>query len=247
MMRLFTVALALLLSFTSSTTAARAPVPQPFPPQILGWYESVGQLHYAVEVEIFPGLSVPMEVMTATAWAVNDHTLVTAAHVCATAQDISVQTRSLDAFTMDYIEDDEHKMFKGIRVLKLDVMNDLCVLDAPKHPLKPLEVESNYKDNVHIFTHLSMVGAPMGMFPILKDCVVVSKNGKEMNEKFLANRLITSCEALPGFSGSPLISDTGKVVGVVAGGFLKSEVDPLSFASYGASAFQVLELLKSLK
>ncbi len=245
-MRLFTVALAFLFTLTSAS-AARSPVPQSYPPQINGWHESVGQLHYAVELEIFPGLSVPVEVMTATAFAVDDHTLVTAAHVCTTAQSVSLEVRSPDVFTMTYIDDDEHKTFKGVSILKLDVLNDLCVLSAPKHPLKPLQIETNYKDNVHIFTHLTMVGAPMGIFPVAKDCQVVSKTGKEMNEKFLSNRLITSCEALPGFSGSPLISDTGKVVGVVAGGFLKSEWDPLSFASYGASSFQLLEILKGLK
>lgn len=211
------------------------------------WHKSVGQLHYAVNFEVAPGFEIPVEVMTATAWAVDDSKLVTAAHVCSTAQELSVEYRTPDAFTMTYIKDDEHKVFKGIRVWRMDVMNDLCVLYAPKHPLKPLEIESNYKDNVHIFTRAWMVGAPMGIFPQVRDCAVTSKTGKELEEKFLANRLITDCNALPGFSGSPLLSDQGKVIGVVAGGFLTNSGDPLSFATYGASAFQILELLKGLK
>lgn len=232
--------------FIPTLCEARAPVVQPYAPQANEWHKSVGQLHYSIDVEFF-GHTLPMEVMTATAWAVNDRMLITAAHVCTSASSIGMDNRSPDVFTMTYIDADEHKVFKGVRIWRLDVVNDLCVLYAPKHPLKPLEVESNYKDNVHIFTHATMVGAPMGIFPVAKDCQVVSKTGKEMKEKFLDNRLITSCEALPGFSGSPLIADNGKVIGVVAGGFLKSEWDPLSFASYGASSFQVLEILKGLK
>ncbi len=245
-MRFLAAALAFVLFFTPSLCAARAPVVQPYAPLANEWHKSVGQLHYSVSTEFF-GKSIDIEVMTATAWAVNERILITAAHVCSHAQSMSIDERTPDTFTMTYIEKDEHKVFKNIRIWRMDVMNDICVLFAPGHPLKPLTIEANYKDNVHIFTHATMVGAPMGIFPIAKDCQVVSKTGKELDEKFLDNRLITSCEALPGFSGSPLISDEGKVIGLVAGGFQKSKFDPLAFASYGASSFQILEILKGLK
>lgn len=246
-MRILSGVLATVMFLFTSLAGARSPVPQPYPPSILEWHKSVAQLHFTVDLEIFPGLEIPIEVMTATAWAVSPSTLVTAAHVCTTAQSISVETKSPDVFSLTYIEDDEHKEFKSARVWRIDPVNELCILYAPKHPLKPLEVEKNFKDNVHIFNHVSMVGAPMGVFPVVKDCVVVSKSGKELGDRYLADRLITSCEALPGFSGSPLISDTGKVVGVIAGGLLKSEWDPLSFATYGATAPQILGILKGIK
>ncbi len=245
-MRFLSIVLASLLAFTPSLCAARTPIVQPYLPFAAEWYKSVGQLHYSINLDVF-GESIPIEIMTATAWAANDTMLITAGHVCTTAQSQGLDTRSPDIFSLTYIQDDQHKTFKSVKVWRIDVMNDLCVLYAPKHPLKPLPIETDYKSDVHIFTHATMVGAPMGIFPEVKDCAVVSKTGTELKDRFLDNRLITSCEALPGFSGSPLLSDRGKVIGVVAGGFQKSQSDPLSFATYGATAPQVLELIKGLK
>jgi len=186
----------------------------------------------------------------ATGFAVSSDLLVTAGHFCAMVQDVSLKTHSPATISIAYIDkDDKTKELTGATVLTVDPYNDLCVIFSPKHGMIPLQMEK--ASNVRRLDRVHVLGTPYGIYPTMIDCYLIDKSyaGEDSD---LTGRLLSSCTAFHGFSGSPVINENGKVVGTINGTFAPptDEADkkhdmrvygiPFSF---GATAEQILKIL----
>ena len=233
MLRQF-IAFALVL-FVSCSTAAKAPRLAPTPADI--------ELHKAIaRVSLTAGKST----LTATAFAIHPDFLLTAGHVCSNAQALAVDERVPAVFKAEYVDDeDQISSFHGLQVIKVDAVNDLCLLYSPGHPLKILEIEQDPK-KVRRFDRIFMAGSPFGEFPILEDCYVSSRESEDQKDVDARGWLSCSCNAKPGNSGGPLIRN-GKVISVVSRG--KAIFWPIgsTFITFGSTTASILEFIKFIK
>lgn len=184
--------------------------------------------------------------LTATAFAISDKFLITAGHVCADAQALAVDERVPAELKADYIDDEDLVAhFDHIQMIKVDAVNDLCMLLAPGHPLKPLEIEQDPR-KVKRFDRIYMAGSPYAEFPMLEDCFVSSRDSEDQADPDSRGWLSSSCHAQPGYSGGPLVR-AGKVVSVVSRG--KALLWPIvpGYLTFGCTTASLLEFVKFIK
>lgn len=211
-----------------------------FSPAEAKLHRSIGQLEFKLRKS---------GKLTATAWAVSKDYLVTAAHVCSGMEELAVQERLPNKFTMNYINAKEQlKVLRNITVVKMDTAADTCLLLAANHPLPPLPLELSFKKHVRRLDRVYMIGAPIGIFPVLKECNIISKYGYDIKDSDWAeDRLVTTCESIGGFSGSPILSEDGKVIGLISAGLMLQPFLPSNaFLSIGPSSEDILDLIRDM-
>lgn len=225
------LAFMLVMSF-ACTSLAKPPVKHPITPATMELYKSITRVH----------LSAGKYSLTATAFAINQRFLLTAGHVCSGIQDLAVGERIPANIKGDYIDkDDSVAIFTGMEIVKIDPVNDLCLLFAPFHPLKPIPLETNPM-NVKRFDRVYMAGSPLGEFPMVETCFVSSRDSEEQKDFDSRGWMALTCHAQPGNSGGPIIRN-GKVVSVVSRG--KSMLWPISpaFVTFGSTTTSILEFV----
>ena len=148
-----------------------------------------------------------------TSFAISDDEMITAGHVC-----LSILTgqilRELEFSTrVTYLAGDKLKEIKDIEVVKMDTVNDLCLLKKKNHGLTPLKLAKS----VSVGEDIRILGAPLGVFPMETDGKVMSLDSKHI-DKELAGKILLSAPAFGGNSGGPIINEKAEVIGVLVMG-----------------------------
>jgi hypothetical protein len=228
------IAFAIVIMFACSSAAK--------PPKA-GWSIARMELHKSIaRVSMKAGAYS----LTATAFAIHPNYLLTAGHVCSDAQSLAIQERVPAVLKADYIDDEDLvSSFEGLTIVKMDAVNDLCLLFRPFHPLKPLEIEQDPK-KVKRFDRIFIAGAPWGEFPMLEECFVSSRDSEDQKSPDTRGWLSSSCSAKPGYSGGPIIR-AGKVVSVISRG--KAVFWPIgsAYITFGSTTASILEFSKFIK
>lgn len=150
----------------------------------------------------------------------NETTLMTAAHLCEPRElprqsPLNIEANFQTVFHMTIIDDNEMTLVSDI--LFLDSVTDICIFTVPKALGKKMKISKRnprYGDNVW------SIGAPTGYFPqsakpITKgvfsgEALRFQPNGGKL-EFFNFNM-----PTIGGMSGSPIINEKGKVIGLVS-------------------------------
>lgn len=134
-----------------------------------------------------------------TAFAVTDHFILTAAHVCDVKRygDLWLNVRG------------------GQRVyaVRIQQAEDLCLLYAPRHGMEPLEVGSKPSKGDHVW----VFGGPMGFEGVLTEGYL----GREVYVAlgpYSGTRNQISAPSYGGNSGGPVLDDRGNVIGMLVAG-----------------------------
>lgn len=138
------------------------------------------------------------------------------AHVCAINQH----------GTMTALSQYQGKGYEGLRVLKMDKLNDLCLLDAVPH-VEPIKLghEPHPQENVVILGH-----------PELGPLVFSEGSVTDM----VAGTLHMSARVLPGNSGSPIMGRDGRIIGII------NMYDQEDHSAYGITVDVIRGFLKGL-
>jgi len=156
---------------------------------------------------------------SATGFAIDKETIMTAGHFCIGVEDGYIKGFMNQEVGMIFLNNnDELVAMRGIKMVKIDEKSDLCILKKERHGLKPLKFIDSY-DNLKIGNSVIISGSPIGIYPVVEEGKIVSLGGRYFN-----GSIIISGEAYPGNSGSPVLYN-GKVIGVlVAGTFPHSNI-----------------------
>ncbi|MFA5023478.1 MAG: serine protease [Patescibacteria group bacterium] len=156
--------------------------------------------------------------MSGAGFAINKNQIMTAGHVCAGI--LQYQAAGVlvnDIFMQFYAPDDETILeTNGLRILKIDAKNDICLLQKDGHGLAPVKFTPNYS-GMPLHTTVYIVGAPLGVFATSFEGKTVLKDSKDMYEG-MPSKLTVDAAAAPGNSGSPVFNAEGFVVGMLVAG-----------------------------
>lgn len=160
--------------------------------------------------------------ITATGFAVSKDLFLTAAHFCKPVLDGQYfEDKYEKEMRYAYIKDDDRfYLGKGLQIVDFDQDSDLCLLEKKNHGFKPVVFASGYK-NYKVGDKVKVVGAPLGVFPVLTEGRLVSVSGVHVD-----GCLTMSVPVAKGNSGGPVFSK-GKVIGVLV---MVTSYPHLSFA-----------------
>jgi S1-C subfamily serine protease len=173
-------------------------------------YKTVGQLYVNMSL-------IPVPAVSATGFAIDEDYIVTATHFCLFVLKNQMSGYLDKNIFMNYLDGQEIKTKTGFRIVKMDVDYDLCLIKGKGHGLKPVEFYSEF-DRLRIGDVVQVVGAPLGVFPVLTEGRVVSLNMSSSLSKYAT--FFFSADVTGGNSGGPIFYK-GKLVGVVLGGAQK--------------------------
>lgn len=175
---------------------------------------------------------------SATAWAPDTDLVFTAAHFCLGAIQLSLSTQTEANFSLEYVDigSDEVTKIDGLQLLDINPITDLCALYSEDHGMIALPIADSVERGERVFNP----GAPLGYFPVLNECFVLSLNSSEagLNVPAIENRLTVSCPVTHGSSGSPVVNLKGEVVSTI------NLVHPAyEHTAFGPNNFQVKDFL----
>jgi len=145
-----------------------------------------------------------------TAFAIGRDYLLTAGHICVATLEGQANGILEDHIRLRIIKDGIKGEINNIKIVELDELHDICLLKKKNHGLVPLELADysivKFNDTVWI------VGTPFGM-------MLSSQQGEVMDVDLqypdpLKGRLLASVAVAGGNSGSPIINEQGKVIGM---------------------------------
>lgn len=150
---------------------------------------------------------------TASGFALDKEKILTAAHFCTTVQDGQESGALKDSVEIIFVNNNnELSTLVGGKIDKLDVAMDLCVVRAPKHGVVPLPLS---KEEVEINDFVTVVGAPLSIFPVTSTGKVAVPITENHLTEDLNNRLIIVANGTFGSSGGPIYNEKREVIGVV--------------------------------
>lgn len=147
---------------------------------------------------------------------VTEDLLLSAGHVC----DSIVKERKLGrvdgSVTAKYIDGNTIKEMKGFEVLKYKFNEsvDLCVLYKENHGLPIATIAYNYNQQVKFGDRVYVIGAPLGLFPLLTEGLVSAPKASDLPSWF-NNKLLISSPVEHGNSGGPVFNEKGFVIGIL--------------------------------
>lgn len=188
------------------------------------------------------GLSVDLKdnnqiAMMASGFAVSENLMMTAKHFCL---EIVKNDKLKKSINITAVRGNKLVERKEVLVIKtMDDNIDMCILEG-KHNLVPLQLQRHYFKNIHIGDKVFTVGNPLGIFPSKSvGYVILPKSNIE--DSMIKNMMLVNISIAPGFSGSPLISRNGHVVGMIVAGAFPSDVSIAVRSDY------MIRLLNSVK
>lgn len=157
----------------------------------------------------------PTRVMLATGFAIDRKRIMTAGHFCVEAAKLQEEEIVNKNIQMMFVNNnDELFLMDGLKIVALDREMDVCVLEKRGHGLIPLRFSKKY-ERIRIGDRVTAVGAPLGMFPVKTEGRVVAPKAEGLNFNPLNDRLVVSTPVTSGSSGSPVLNEHGRVVGMV--------------------------------
>lgn len=153
--------------------------------------------------------------LAATGFAISKEQIMTAGHFCINAiegQALGILRKKVQVVVLN--DNDELVVAKRATIETLDEAMDICVINAPKHGLVPLEFVKDY-DSLRVYQKVFITGAPLGIFPVETEGHIVTLRTEGWPVMVLNNRLIVSAPTTYGNSGGPIVTEDGKVVGIV--------------------------------
>ena len=198
---IFTIGLFLI---SCSSTTHRSPAFKPETNALDKVYSSVFQIRLAIESK---------DAALGSAVAVAENKLLTAAHVCTAAMEVT------------YFYKDQVKLIaQDVRGQRYDVRKemeifpdrDLCLITVPgisKYRKASLANRGLLvRDRVHI------IGGPLGMFPIETEGRFMAHPFTHSEDPSVASLDLLSCPAAGGNSGGPVFNSKGELVGILVMG-----------------------------
>ncbi len=151
--------------------------------------------------------------IVASGFALDNETIITAGHFCLSAYEGQVMEVVQEDIELVFVNNNgELGVITGGRIDAINEKMDICAIKRPKHGIVPLPMS---KKETKIYDHISVVGGPLGFFPVVSEGRVISPNSKNLPTEDLNNRLIINAIGTFGNSGGPVINDDKEVVGIV--------------------------------
>lgn len=192
--------------------------------------EAGKQMESVVKLDL---LSSGLSVSSATGFAVEwDRkrkvtTILTNDHFCEDFEKVYAPSISMSDFEFPF----KPQPIKPLTIIASDPTIDLCILETPER----LPILRLARDKVTAGDSIRIIGAPYGTFPIILDTYVsgfikADLLGGMVNEH-IADIIMVSGIIYPGHSGSPVLNERGKVIGIIFIG-----IDSRRGTEYGGGA-----------
>ena len=146
----------------------------------------------------------------ATGFAIDDEHIMSVAHFCVAVIEGNIRGTLPDKVDLTIVHNNILLDLKQVlEIVIIDEKDDICILQG-NHGMLPLKFADYSK--VRVGDKVSVIGAPLFMFPVLTEGrVAIPKMNIDNDRKLLFLGLHVS----PGNSGSPVINDQGEVVGMI--------------------------------
>ena len=174
-----------------------------------------------------------------TAFAIDKDHLITAGHVCvafAELQDMGIAGENIG---LSIVRDGFKSTLGGVEILEIDEPHDACLLKKKDHGLVPLEFVTDYDKNVKFGDKVYIIGAPLGFMVAWQEGHIMDVNSQKRRP--LKDKLIITAAAAGGNSGSPILNEDGKVIGILVMG--DSDFDHLSVCVKSSVVQRFLRLI----
>jgi len=206
--------------------------------QAIGNKYDIGQAHKSVGSVFVRQINGKLE-LRGTVFAIDKDYLLTAGHVCvgiAQFQDMGLADNNI---RMDTVRDGHKGSLDHIEIMEIDEPHDICLMKKVDHGLDPLELTSNFNKDLKFRDIVWIVGAPLGI-------VMAEAEGRVMDANPnlsppAKGLFIVSAAAAGGNSGSPVINEQGKVVGILVAGV--GAFDHLSFCVKSSTVQRFLKIV----
>ena len=159
----------------------------------------------------------------ATGFAVDKNHVLTAGHFCESFVSALLENKGVDTIDALYFDGEKFKRKDGYTVIRIDKVNDVCLLKRRWHSLSTVSFQK--EDSVDVGDKISVLGAPLGVFPSMADGYVIQPNNRVYRNKQILGTLMLAVNVYPGNSGSPIYDENQKVVGMIT-----SAVGPIAIA-----------------
>lgn len=151
--------------------------------------------------------------LIASGFALDNERILTAGHFCMAAYEGQIKGILQDSIDLVYVNNnDEIATMEGGQIDAIHEEMDLCVIKRKKHGVVPLPLS---KSEPKINDPITVVGGPLGVFPVTSEGRVVVPASEDFPVVDLNNRLVISALGTFGSSGGPVINEKGEVVGIV--------------------------------
>lgn len=156
-------------------------------------------------------------VMSGTIFAVDKKRLVTAGHVCeGILEELKIQPNN--AVMMVVVNNNEQHLVlqldsKEVAKSKIDKVHDLCVMNAERHGLIPVNLSKNFEPEIR--QKVFILGAPSSVFPVETEGVISLPSFSFYAPE---DKVLLSASIFSGNSGSPVWGENGSVIGIIVSG-----------------------------
>ena len=162
---------------------------------------------------LIKGKDNPKSGFSATGFAVDKNHILTAGHFCESFIKGLANGEVVNSIEALYFNGDNFKKKNGYKVVRVDNKNDICLLKRGWHSLSVV----SFGLNAGVGDKVSVLGAPIGIFPSKVDGYIIQPNNRIYGDKSLIGTLMISAVVHPGNSGSPIYNKNNKVVGMLIG------------------------------
>jgi len=181
---------------------------QTLSPDSFNLQDSVGELFISANViDVEAGTEGIADIVKGTAFSVHKNLLVTAGHLCESAIKYEGKLR------LEYMKSlTDKEVIKDIIIIKVDTLNDLCLLGVKDNLLKPLKIaQSGPSFNERIYVY----GSPLFEHNILTEGYF-GYIKRDIRPYGVFDRYVFSCLVTLGNSGSPVLNKDGEVISVLS-------------------------------
>lgn len=199
-MKLFVPILLFSLLFSSKSIAGS--------PDLVKLHRSIGEV-------VLPGPSGNYEDRAnGSIFAISKNEFLTAGHVCLALQFQAEANPELKPYIL-YIDQSGilRRLSATISALKINVPDDICLMTMNQdHGLEPIKIQSNI--DLKRGSDIWSLGAQGSLFPIVKHGYVSGHTNSHVYP-FWESFTVLALKCLPGSSGSLVVNNQGKLIGMV--------------------------------